>query len=149
MATLSDVRGDINTNLNRTVPTAVANLAINSAIELIGHNIPSVYEEEVWDHVFDSDDITNKVDNFQLPTNTKHLRTVTLIDTTTAGEETYYPILMLSPDDAYDTDKVEGYRTGDIGYSTTRRDISPGGNWNLNTFRRGGVSTIGRSTRDG
>ncbi len=152
MAQFSNIRDNIYINIKRTSTAAmdsVLNLAINSAIELIGHNIPLIYEEELWEHTITSGDVSNKVDNFLLPTKTKFIRTATLIDTTTAGEETFYPLLILSPDDAYDTDKVEGYRTGDIGYSTSGRDISVTGIWNLNTFRRGGVSTIGRSNRDG
>ncbi|NGX38057.1 MAG: hypothetical protein K1000chlam2_01226, partial [Chlamydiae bacterium] len=127
----------------------VIDLAINSAIELIGHNIPGIYDEELWEHTFVTADVTNKVDNFPLPTNTKYIRSANFIDTTTAGQETFYPLLQISPDDAYDTDKIEGYRTGNIGYTTNTRDISATKQWNLNTFQRGGISTIGRSNRSG
>ena len=153
MASLSDVRSNVYTNINRTASTAmdsVIDLAINSACSLLGHTLSSVYEEEFWFRTFTSDDATNQVDNFSLPATTKLIRTIDLVDTTTAGEEVYYPLLQVSPDDLYDTDKLEGYRTANIGYTTATRDItSESGVWNFNTFRRGGLSTIGRSSRSG
>jgi len=145
MASLSDVRSNVYTNINRTASTAmdsVIDLAINSACSLLGHTLSSVYEEEFWFRTFTSDDATNQVDNFSLPATTKLIRTIDLVDTTTAGEEVYYPLLQVSPDDLYDTDKLEGYRTANIGYTTATRDItSESGVWNFNTFRRGGLST--------
>lgn len=152
MATFVEIQNNIYANINRTSSsalTAVIKLAINSAVELIGHNIPMIYEEEFWQHTIDSDDITNKVDNFLLPTNIDYIRTAHLVDTTTSGEEDYYPLLVVSPDDLYDTNKVEGYRTGDVGYTTSTRDISGTGIWSSNTFQRGGTSTITRANRDG
>ncbi len=151
MATLAELRTDVKVNMKRTSTSidAVIDLAINSAIELIGHNIPGIYDEELWEHTFVTADVTNKVDNFPLPTNTKYIRSANFIDTTTTGQETFYPLLQISPDDAYDTDKIEGYRTGNIGYTTNVRDISATKQWNLNTFQRGGISTIGRSNRSG
>ncbi len=152
MASLADVRSDIYTNINRTSSTAmdaVVDLNINSACALLGHTISSIYEEEFWYRTFTSDDATNTVDNFSLPATTKMVRTIDLVDTTTAGEEVYYPLLQVAPDDLYDTDKLEGYRTANVGYTTSVRDISGDGIWNRNTFMRGGVSTIGRSSRSG
>ena len=153
MASLSDVRTDIYTNINRTSTTSmdsVIDLAINSACSLLGLTLSSIYEEEYWYRTFTSDDATNKVDNFSLPSTVKFIRVADLVDTTTSGEEVYYPLLQVSPDDLYDTDKLEGYRTASVGYTTTSRDITgSSGVWNMNTFRRGGVSTIGRSSRAG
>ena len=100
MATLSTVRTNVKTLLDRNFTTidTVVDLAINSAIEWLGRNIPSIYEEELWEHTFDTDDTTNKTDNFQLPTNVNFIRTANLIDPTTPGSETYYPLLIISPD---------------------------------------------------
>lgn len=153
MADLQTVRSNIYTNINRTTSaamTSVIDLAINSAVELIGHNIPLIYEEEFWERTFTSDDATNKVDNFALPTTTKFIRSCELVDTTTAGEEVYYPLVQVSPDELYDTNKLEGFSQSAIGYTTSTRDISGvSGVWDFNTFRRGGITSIGRASRAG
>jgi len=153
VASLLDVRNNIYVNINRTSTAtmdAVLTLAINSACELIGHTISSIYEEEFWYHTYVTGDATSKTENFALPSTVKLIRFMDLVDTTTAGEEVYYPLLQLSPDDLTDTNKVEGYRSGNIGYTTSSRDITgSGGIWSASTFSRGGLNSVGRSSRSG
>ena len=151
MAQLSEVRGYVKSWLGRDwtgIDTVVDN-AINSAIEMIGRAIPLIYDEQLWEHTFDSDDVTNETDNFPLPVGTEFIRTATIIDPT-GDEDVFYDMLVVSPDDAYKTEKYESWHgSSRPAFFTSTRDISASQTFDWNTFRQGGYGTVGRSNRTG
>lgn len=147
MADLQTVRGYVKDLLKRNytgVDTTV-DFCINSACELIGHTIPSIYEEELWQHTFDASDTAANTDNFALPDKTNFIRTAHLIDTS-GDEYLFKPLHIISPDDAYDTDKLEGYRDGSYSFITDAHVLPS--TWNLNDFNRG-IGRISRVNREG
>ena len=145
--TLAEVRTNVKLLLDRNYSGAdtAVDLCINSACELIGRNIPAVYEEQQWQHTFDASDTSGNVDNFALPDNTNFIRTAVLIDTD-GDEYVFKPLIIISPDDAYDTDKLEGYRNGSYSFYTNSRVISE--TWSLGDFRSG-FGSVGRTNRSG
>lgn len=147
MATLATVRTNTKILLGRNytgIDTPV-DFAINSVCELLGRNIPAIYDEEQWEHTFNSGDTANNTDNFALPPNTNFIRTATLIDTT-GDEYTYKNLVVLSPDDAYDTDKLEGRRGSSIGFFTDSREMPT--DYTLSDFRSG-FANVTRTNRSG
>lgn len=148
MADLQTIRSNVNTMIGRTVPAATVDMYINSACEWLGKNIPHIYEEEMWKHTFVSGDASGFIDNFQLPANINFIRTAALVDVTTAGSEAFYELIPVSPDDLWDTDKLDGYRSGSISFYTGSLDISGSKTFTRNTFSGSGP-LIGRTNRAG
>jgi len=79
--------------------------AIHTGVELIGSIVTSVYDEEEWEHVVSSGDVTAKVDNYSLPARTKYILSAAHIDVT-GTEDVYTPLDVLSPADWYDLPNI-------------------------------------------
>ena len=86
---------------------ASVNTAISTAVEFITHNVSAIYDEDIWTHQFDAADVSNAYDNWQLPSRIQYIRKAAYRDVT-GVEDTYTPLAIVSPDDRYNYNDVDG-----------------------------------------
>lgn len=104
---IAEVRTSVGDLVTHTFSSSDAiDIAINTAVEYIGHTVAALYDEERWRHTIIQADIDDDLDNWQLPDYTQYIRKGTLIDPT-GTEKIYYPLEANSPDDQYSLDKMD------------------------------------------
>jgi hypothetical protein len=126
---------------------ASVNTAISTAVEFITHNVSAIYDEDVWTHEFVQADIDNNYDNWQLPSRTMYVRAAAYRDVS-GTEDTYTPLLIVSPDDRYNYNDVDGgHRPGFV--HTGGEDFSGPITFGAFTNYATGLSRVGRSDQTG
>jgi hypothetical protein len=116
----SDIRTIVKniTGRNFTGIDTVLNNLIDTAVELFGSTISSVYEEEEWSHTITQAEVDSKTDNWLLPSSTKQILKATVINPK-GTEKVYFPLEIVSPMDWYDIGKLDAYQVRQLSYDYT------------------------------
>jgi len=132
----ADIRTSVKQRLNRSPDDidATLNEYINQAVQLFGHTLSSLYDEQRWEYVINSTDVTNEVDILNLPFGLKYILNLDYIDVS-GSEDVYYPMKVVSPKDI--TSRV--FNHGAFG-NTNESGIDYG----VQTFTYGGNYQHGR-----
>ena len=110
---------------------------IDIAVELFGNVIDSVYDEERHQHTIDSNDITNSIDNWKLPSTTKGILSAAFVEKS-GTEKSFYPIKIVSPMLLTDMKRFGGSSSG---------EFVAGGKFNWNTQTPTFLPSTSRGTR--
>lgn len=143
MADRAGIRSTIKTLAGRNFAGIdnILNTLIDSAVELFGSTISTVYDEEEWERQITQADVNAKIDNYQLPGRTKFILKATIIDKS-GTENVYHELEQLSPVDWYELQRLEGASISSRpqeDYSTT---ITYGG-YKLRSYFTGRVDRTG------
>ena len=92
------VKGYIGRSLGTN--TTVIPQMINLAVRTMGINISNVYDEQRWQHTFVTDDVTSKINNWQLPSTTKYIKNASIIDNS-GNDDIITPMYKVSQQDWY------------------------------------------------
>lgn len=130
---------------NWTGIDTVIDSAINASIELFGHTIAAIYDEQRWTHTFSSGDTSADRDNFELPATTKHIITASVVDPDST-EDVYHELDIISPAEVYNLDAYFANRPG---YDTNALDLGVSGIMSFSTFDKGYRGGRTRVDREG
>lgn len=108
MATKSDIRTTLKNLVGRSFANidTILNNFIDSAVELLGSTITSVYDEEIWEHTITQAEADAGTDNWALPSRTKFLLNASFVDES-GSTPIYYHMDIVSPIDWFDLNELD------------------------------------------